>query len=344
MTTARVPLGHSGIHVRPIGLGCMGMSQFYGPADPAESIATIHTAIDVGIDFFDTSDIYGAADAVIGQTSNGFGHNEAVLGRAVRGRRNEVVLATKFGSRPGDAGGVVMDGRPEYVAQACEASLARLGTDYIDLYYIHRLDPSVPVEETVGAMAELVTAGKIRAIGLNAVDSDTLHRASAVAPISALQSEYSLWERTLEDDVLPTCRELGITVVPYSPLGRAALTGTLTSSTSFGTGDFRATLPKFQSDNYADNARLVDELREFSTARGHTPGQVALAWLLAQPHDIVPIPGTKRVKYVRENAEATAVPLSVDDVAALADMFAPERVRGGQYGNLDLRGRQESST
>lgn len=236
MTTARVPLGHSGIHVRPIGLGCMGMSQFYGPADPAESIATIHTAIDVGIDFFDTSDIYGAADAVIGQTSNGFGHNEALLGRAVRGRRNEVVLATKFGSRPGDAGGVVMDGRPEYVAQACEASLARLGTDYIDLYYIHRLDPSVPVEG------------------------------------------------------------------------------------------------------------LVDELREFSTARGHTPGQVALAWLLAQPHDIVPIPGTKRVKYVRENAEATAVPLSVDDVAALADMFASERVRGGQYGNLDLRGRQESST
>ncbi|MER5527985.1 aldo/keto reductase [Streptomyces sp. NPDC002677] len=343
MTKARVPLGRSGISVRPIGLGCMGMSQFYGPADPAESIATIHTAIDVGIDFFDTSDIYGAAGAVIGQATNGFGHNEELLGRALRGRRDEVVLATKFGTRLGDTGGVVMDGRPEYVAQACEASLVRLGTDHIDLYYIHRLDPAVPVEETVGAMAELVAAGKIRAIGLSAVDSDTLRRASAVAPISALQSEYSLWERTLEDDVLPTCRRLGITVVPYSPLGRAALTGSLTSGASFGAEDFRATLPKFQSENYAGNARLVDELREFSAARGHTPGQVALAWLLAQPHDIAPIPGTKRVKYVRENAEATAVPLSADDVAALAAIFAPDRVHGGQYGSLDMRGRQETS-
>ncbi|MFF2167844.1 aldo/keto reductase [Streptomyces sp. NPDC058175] len=344
MTDARVPLGRSGIDVRPIGLGCMGMSQFYGPADPAESIATIHTAIDVGIDFFDTSDIYGAADASFEQASNGFGHNEELLGHAVKGRRDDIVLATKFGARLDEAGDVVLDSRPEYVAQACDASLARLGTDHIDLYYVHRLDPSVPVEETVGAMAQLQEAGKIRAIGLSAVDSDTLRRASAVAPISALQSEYSLWERTLESDVLSTCRQLGITLVPYSPLGRAALTGRVNPAISFGDNDFRGTLPKFQSDNYASNARLVDELRDFAAERDFTPGQVALAWLLAQPHDVAPIPGTKRVKYVRENAEATTVPLSANDVATLAEMFAPERVSGGQYGDVTARDRRTTSS
>jgi aryl-alcohol dehydrogenase-like predicted oxidoreductase len=335
---ARVPLGRSGMHVRPIGLGCMGMSQSYGPADTAESLATIHTAIDAGVDFFDTSDVYGAADAFFGLASrNTFGHNEELLGRAVRGRRDEVVLATKFGARTGETGGLVLDGRPEYVAQACEASLRRLGTDHIDLYYLHRLDPEIPVEDTVGAMAELLTAGKIRAIGLSAVDADVLRRAAAAAPVSALQSEYSLWERAIERDVLPTCRRLGITVVPYSPLGRAALTGSLAPDVSFGADDFRTTLPKFQGENYAGNARLIDELRAFSAARGHTPGQVALAWLLAQPHDIAPIPGTKRARYVRENAAAARVPLSADDVAVLAEMFSPERVHGGQYGASALR-------
>jgi aryl-alcohol dehydrogenase-like predicted oxidoreductase len=316
----------------------MGMSQFYGDADEDESIATVHAAIDAGIDFFDTSDIYGAAGAATGQQQRGFGHNERLLGRAVRGHRDEVVLATKFGARPAEDG-VVFDGRPEYVRQACDASLERLGVEHIDLYYTHRLDLTVPVEDTVGAMAELVEAGKVRAIGLCAVDAEILRRASAVAPISALQSEYSLWERGIEREVLPTCRELGITVVPYSPLGRAALAGAFTTTTSFSADDFRATLPKFRAENFADNLRLVEELKEFSRARGYTPGQIALAWLLAQPFDIVPIPGTKRAKYARENLAATSVPLSADDVAELAAMFAPDRVRGGQYGDLAVQPR-----
>ena len=223
MQEARITLGHTDISIRPIGLGCMGMSQFYGDADEEESVATIHAAIDAGIDFFDTSDIYGAASAATGQPQKGFGHNEELLGRAAHGLRDRVVLATKFGARLSPEGGVVYDGRPEYVAAACEASLRRLGVDHIDLYYIHRLDPTVPIEDTVGAMADLVTAGKVRAIGLSAVGPDLLRRAAAVAPISALQSEYSLWAREVEQEVLPTCRELGITFVPYSPLGRAAL-------------------------------------------------------------------------------------------------------------------------
>ncbi|WP_030510993.1 aldo/keto reductase [Microbispora rosea] len=337
MREARVTLGHTDISVRPIGLGCMGMSQFYGDADEAESVATIHAAVEAGIDFFDTSDIYGAAGAATGQFQKGFGHNEELLGRAVRGLRDRVVLATKFGARPSEEGGVVYDGRPEYVAAACEASLRRLGVDHIDLYYIHRLDPTVPIEDTVGAMADLVTAGKVRAIGLSAVGPDILHRAAAVAPISALQSEYSLWARGVEQEVLPTCRELGITFVPYSPLGRAALAGRFTSGTSFSGDDFRSTLPKFQKENFAENLRLVEGLKAFADERGHAPGQVALAWLLAQPYDIAPIPGTKRAAYARQNAAATAVPLSADDLAFLSGLFDPALVRGGQYGELNVR-------
>jgi aryl-alcohol dehydrogenase-like predicted oxidoreductase len=339
---ARTTLGHTHISIRPIGLGCMGMSQFYGDADEDESIATIHAAIDAGIDFFDTSDIYGAAGAATGQPGKGFGHNEELLGRAVRGLRDQVVLATKFGARLAPGGGVAIDGRPEYVAEACDASLRRLGVDHIDLYYCHRLtrDPAVPIEDTVGAMADLVTAGKVRAIGLSAVGPDLLRRAAAVAPISALQSEYSLWARDVEHDVLPTCRELGITFVPYSPLGRAALAGRFTSGTSFSSDDFRATLPKFQGENFSENLRLVEGLRAFADERGHAPGQIALAWLLAQPYDIAPIPGTKRAAYARQNAAATAVPLSADDIAFLSGLFDPAGVRGGQYGALAVRPQQ----
>lgn len=337
MRKARITLGHTDISIRPIGLGCMGMSQFYGDADEEESVATIHAAIDAGIDFFDTSDIYGAAGAATGQPQKGFGHNEELLGRAVRGLRDQVVLATKCGVRLAPEGGVTVDGRPEYVAAACEASLRRLGVDHIDLYYCHRLDPTVPVEDTVGAMADLVTAGKLRAIGLSAVGPDLLRRAAAVAPISALQSEYSLWAREVEQEVLPTCRELGITFVPYSPLGRAALAGRFTTGTSFSSDDFRSTLPKFQEENFAENLRLVEGLKAFADERGHAPGQIALAWLLAQPYDIAPIPGTKRAAYARQNVAATAVPLSADDIAFLAGLFEPAQVRGGQYGTLNVR-------
>ena len=337
MREARTTLGHTDISIRPIGLGCMGMSQFYGAADEEESVATIHAAIDAGIDFFDTSDIYGAAGAATGQSRNVFGHNEELLGRAVRGLRDKVVLATKFGARLAPEGGVVFDGRPEYVVSACDASLRRLGVDHIDVYYCHRVDPTVPIEDTVGAMADLVTAGKVRAIGISAVGPDLLRRAAAVAPISALQNEYSLWAREVEQDVLPACRELGITFVPYSPLGRAALAGRFTSDTTFSSDDFRSTLPKFERENFAENLRLVEGLKAFADERGHTPGQIALAWLLAQPYDIAPIPGTKRATYARQNAAATAAALSADDIAFLAGLFAPARVRGGQYGALDVR-------
>ncbi|GHH73529.1 aldo/keto reductase [Streptomyces sulfonofaciens] len=341
MQKARITLGHSDVSIRPIGLGCMGMSQYYGDADDEDSIATIGAAMDAGIDFFDTSDIYGAASSATDQkSSKAFGHNEELLGRAVRGVRDRVVLATKFGAKPAPEGGVTFDGRPEYVAAACDESLRRLGVDHIDLYYYHRLDPTVPIEDTVGAMADLVTAGKVRTLGLSSVEPDLLHRAAAVAPISALQSEYSLWAREVEQEVLATCRELGITFVPYSPLGRAALAGGFTGTPSLSSDDFRATLPKFQEENFAHNLRLIEQLKAFADERGHAPGQIALAWLLAQPYDIAPIPGTKRAPYARQNIAATAVPLSADDIAFLSGLFDPAQVRGEQYGNLDVRPRR----
>ncbi|MET8560948.1 aldo/keto reductase [Streptomyces flaveolus] len=334
MNEARITLGSSSLRVAPIGLGCMGMSQFYGEADRARSIATIRLAIGLGVNFFDTSDIYGAVGAA--RDRNGFGHNEMLLGEAVRGHRDEVVLATKFGARSMPGGEVVYDGRPEYVRRACEASLRRLGTDHIDLYYCHRLDPQVPVEETVGAMADLVTAGKVTAIGLSNVDADVLHRAAATAPVSALQSEYSLWERGVEAEILPACAELGITLVAYSPLGRAALTGRIGHDAVLDADDFRSTLPKFSPDNLRHNLSLVEELRRFSHGRGATPGQVALAWLLNQPCDVIPIPGTKREEFLRENTAASSVVLNADEMRELGDIFSPDRVRGGQYGELPV--------
>ncbi|MFJ3672470.1 aldo/keto reductase [Streptomyces sp. NPDC090106] len=333
---ARTPLGASGISVRPVGLGLMGMSQFYGTADPDTSVATIREAVETGVELFDTSDYYGAGSATPGRPVAGFGHNERLLGRALQGRRDRAVVATKFSARPGPDGRSFFDGRPEYVKSACEASLKRLGTDRIDLYYYHRLDPDVPVEDTVGAMAALVAEGKVRAIGLSEVSADVLRRAHAVHPVAALQSEYSLWERGIEAEVLPECRRLGVTLVPYSPLGRGMLTGTLRRGADFGLDDFRSTLPRFQGDNFEHNRRLVDALEEFAASTGHTPGQIALAWLLARHHDIVPIPGSRRPAYIRANLAATSVRLSADDTAHLDALFDPARVRGGRYGALNV--------
>lgn len=329
---AMVRLGHSELVVRPVGLGCMGMSQFYGDADDGQSVDTIRSAIDAGVNFLDTSDVYGAADIATAQSARGFGHNERLIGAAISGRREDVVLATKFGAKVNGSGdGVTFDGRPEYVGAACEASLRRLGTDVIDLYYCHRLDPTVPVEDTVGAMAELAAAGKVRAIGLSEVGPESLRRAHAVHPITALQSEYSLWERRVEQGITATCRELGITLVPFSPLGRSALTGALKPGDTFSPNDFRATNPRFSVDNLATNLAPVATLTELAAEKGCRPGQLALAWLLAQPLDVVPIPGTKRIEYVRENLAATSVAISTDEAAYLGKVFAPERIVGDRY-------------
>jgi aryl-alcohol dehydrogenase-like predicted oxidoreductase len=329
---AKVRLGHSELWVRPIGLGCMGMSQFYGSADDRESVQTIRSALDLGVNFLDTSDIYGAADIGNSTDVRGFGHNEQLIGTAIADRREKVVLATKFAARVNGSGdGVVIDGRPEYVRTACEASLRRLGVDVIDLYYCHRIDPNVPIEDTVGAMAELVTAGKVRAIGLSEVGPELLRRAHAVHPITALQSEYSLWERRVEHGITDVCRELGITLVPFSPLGRSALTGALSPDRTFAPNDFRASNPRFSPDNLATNLRPVEALAQLASAKNCQPGQLALAWLLAQPLDVVPIPGTKRVEYVKENVAATSVPISIDEVAYLSNAFAHGTIAGERY-------------
>ena len=316
----------------------MGMSQSYGAADDDASTATIHTALDLGVDFLDTSDVYGASDITWDVPIRGFGHNEELIGRAIAGRRDEVVLATKFAAKINrDRTGIAIDGRPEYVRAACEASLTRLRTDVIDLYYYHRLDPSVPIEDTVGAMSQLVEQGKVRAIGLSEMGPDQIRRAQAVHPITALQSEYSLWERGVENGVIPTCRELGITLVPYSPLGRSALTGRRKAGDHFARGDFRATNPRFSKSNLATNLQPVEELGAMAKAKGCRPGQLALAWLLAQPLDIVPIPGTKRAEFVRENIAATNVAISANDVAYLSEVFAPGRITGERYATVHAR-------
>ncbi|TDC17231.1 aldo/keto reductase [Kribbella albertanoniae] len=303
-----VKLGNEGAEVSRLGLGCMGMSFAYGEADDTESVATLHRALDLGITFLDTADMYG------------FGANEELIGRAIKDRRDEVFLATKFGiiGDPRDRTKRGVDGSPEYVRAAIDRSLARLGVDHVELYYQHRADPTVPIEETVGAMASLVEAGKVRYVGLSEASAETIRRAHAVHPITAVQSEWSLFSRDLEESVLPTCRELGIGIVPYSPLGRGMLTGALPDQ--LAADDFRRTLPRFTGENLDANLALVDRVRAVAAGLGVTPGQVALAWVLAQGNDVAPIPGTKRRKYLEENAGALAVELSADDLAALSKL------------------------
>jgi aryl-alcohol dehydrogenase-like predicted oxidoreductase len=314
-------LGNSGIRVGAIGLGCMGMSDFYGPTDDVESVATLHLALDRGANLVDTADMYG------------FGKNEELVGKVVRARRKDVVLATKFGivrdaADPTKRG---FNGKPEYVRTACEASLKRLGVDVIDLYYQHRVDTTVPIEETVGAMAELLKAGKVRALGLSEASAETLRRANAIHPIAALQSEYSLWTRDPEDGVLATCRALDIAFVAYSPLGRGFLTGAIRQVGDLAADDYRRQTPRFQVDNLAANLELVKRVEAFASKKGSTPAQLALAWVLAKGQDIIPIPGTKRRKRLEENLAAVDIRLSEDEVAALSAVIPRGAVAGPRY-------------
>ncbi|MBO9523789.1 MAG: aldo/keto reductase [Nocardioidaceae bacterium] len=316
----------SPLTVSALGLGCMGMSEFYGTPDEAGGIATIHRALDLGVTFLDTADMYGPFT------------NEQLVGKAIAGRRDEVQLATKFGNeRLPDGTRVGINGRPEYVRAACDASLQRLGVDVIDLYYQHRVDKSVPIEETVGAMAELVQAGKVRHLGLSEASAANIRKAHAVHPITALQSEYSLFTRDLEDEILTVIRELGIGLVPYSPLGRGLLTGTITTDAGAdGEADFRRSdyFPRFQGDALSANLRLVDAIGKLASEKGCTPGQLALAWVLAQGSDVAPIPGTKRVKYLEENVGAAAVVLTAEDLAALEAAVPRDAVQGARYGDM----------
>lgn len=311
-------LGTQGLEASEISLGCMGMSEFYGPADEAEALATIDRALELGVTMLDTADIYG------------YGENERLVGKAVRARRDRVVVATKFGirRRKNDAAYRGISGRPEYVREACEASLARLGLERIDLYYVHRVDSQVPIEDTVGAMADLVRAGKLRWLGLSEPSPDTLRRAHAVHPISAVQTEYSLWSRDPERALLPALRELGVGFVPYSPLGRGFLTGAIRSAEELAGDDFRRGQPRFQGENLARNLAIVEKLRAIAARLHVTPAQLALAWVLAQGEDIVPIPGTKRRAYLEENLAAASVALSAGDLAQI-DAAAPRGAAAG---------------
>ena len=314
-------LGRDGPVVSALGLGCMGMSEFYGTHDDAESLATLQHALDAGLTFLDTADAYGPYA------------NEQLLGRALRGRRREAFIATKFGfvRDPGDPAARVIDGSPRHVRAACEASLGRLDVTHIDLYYLHRVDRRVPIEETVGAMAELVRAGKVRYLGLSEVAPETLERAQRVHPITAVQSEYSLWTRDPEEGLLATCERLGVGLVPYSPLGRGFLTGKLRRPEDFAADDYRRSNPRFQGENFARNLALVDKVQALARDQGCTPGQLALAWVLAQGEHIVPIPGTRRIRNLDENIGALAVQLSAPERAALDAVFAPGAVAGARY-------------
>ena len=316
-------LGRQGPKVSEIGLGCMSMSKVYGQPDEVEAIQTIHRALELGVNFLDTADVYGPFT------------NEKLVGRAIAGRREDVVLATKFGlvrsDEPGYRG---VDGSPAHVRRACQASLERLGVDYIDLYYLHRVDPKTPIEETVGAMADLVDEGKVRYLGLSEAAPKTIRRAHAVHPISALQSEYSLWTRDPEGEILSTVRELGIAFVAFSPLGRGFFTGTIRSPDEFDADDFRRSLPRFQTDNFPRNQELVERIRAIAMEKRVTPGQLALAWLLRQGDDIVPIPGTKRREYLEENVRAVEVDLTQSDLERIDAAIPKGAAAGARYADM----------
>jgi aryl-alcohol dehydrogenase-like predicted oxidoreductase len=316
-------LGNQGLIVSELGLGCMGMSEFYGTGDEAESIATIHHALDLGITLLDTADMYGPFT------------NEQLVGKAIKDRRDRVVLATKFGVvRSEDKGFRGVNGSPEYVYQACNASLQRLGVEYIDLYYLHRVDPNVPIEETVGAMAELVQQGKVRYLGISEASPSTIRRANSVHAISALQTEYSLWSRDPEDEILPTTRELDIGFVAYSPLGRGFLSGKINTLDDLASDDYRRTSPRFQGENFNKNLQLVDRVKEIAAAKGVTPGQLVIAWLLAQGDDIVPIPGTKRRAYLEENVAATTITLTQEELDRINELAPKDIAAGSRYADM----------
>ncbi len=317
-------IGKSSLEVGSIGLGCMGMSEFYGKGNEQESINTIHKALDLGVTLLDTADMYGV------------GENEKLVGKAIARRRSEVVLATKFGNvRSPDGSFLGVSGKPDYVKSACEASLKRLGVDVIDLYYQHRVDPDTPIEETIGAMAELVQKGKVRYIGMSEAAALTIRRAHAVHPITAVQTEYSLWSRDVEDEILPACRELGIGFVPYSPLGRGFLTGKIQTFDDFAEDDFRRYVPRFQGKNFIKNLVLVDYIKELAQQKNCKPSQLALAWLLSQGEDIVPIPGTKHISYLEENVGAVNVRLTEEDLKRI-DEIAPQGIAaGGRYEDME---------